>query len=327
MPGEHIDLEKSNSYYLRNGSIYYSPSGNWFELGYNKCEADKSSFEVLSESIAKDKSNIYSGYEPQNVDYESFYIDKNGVPKDKQYVYEGIDNLTPIEILGLDVKSFEYLGKGRYIKYGWAKDKNNYYHRGVKSRLDYNTIMFVGDNFVYDKDSIYSYSDNGLESLIKLNSNPIEITPEYLYYNKKLYNRGQKGKINIITSGKIKTKRILNDYVITINDTTIYYGQKKSFVDSKTLTEVKDSKLGQFVKYYKDNRNVYYDMEIIEEANPQTFEFLEFCYSRDDKNVYWKLNKLDGVDPFTFRKDKNNFLEWKDKNENRFNSDGERIKN
>jgi len=78
--GELVDSSKSNSYFKKSGNIYYSPNGNWFELGYDKCNADTESFEVLSGNIAKDKKSIFSGYEIQtHVDYSTFNVDVNNV--------------------------------------------------------------------------------------------------------------------------------------------------------------------------------------------------------------------------------------------------------
>ncbi len=57
--GELFDSEKSKSYFVKSGHIYYSPNGNWFELGYYKCEADIKTFEVISEHISKNPKSIY----------------------------------------------------------------------------------------------------------------------------------------------------------------------------------------------------------------------------------------------------------------------------
>lgn len=60
--GDLVDPTKSPSYFLNKGEIYYSPMGNWFELGYTKCDTDPNTFEVLAENFAKDKHSIFLGH-------------------------------------------------------------------------------------------------------------------------------------------------------------------------------------------------------------------------------------------------------------------------
>ena len=55
---------------------------------------------------------------------------------------------------------------------------------------------------------------------------------------------------------------------------------------------------GMGMGYDKDENNVYYDGEIIEGADPETFKYLRLGYAKDKNNVYYDGKIIKGADPF-----------------------------
>jgi hypothetical protein len=334
--GELIDSEKSNSYFIKNNNIYYSQNGNWIAFGYNKCDADLETFEILTNSIAKDSKSIYFGYHKQNqVDFSTFRIDSNGIPKDKNYVYENdIFKLKPVEIKDIDVESFEYLQESKSSMHSWTKDKNNYYFNGIKLNADYRSLKFINNDFFYDKEYLYSdLNDWKIITVSEIKNPPKKINEKYILSNDTFYYVGkdEKNRISLISKKIENYKKFssISKNVILI-DTTIYtYGTKFEPLNSKTLEKVKvdfktfktlskdyfESELS--FNYYSDKNNVYFNNFIVKEANPKTFQVLDLGFSKDDKFVFYNANILKGVDSKSFRKVEENVV-WKDDIGNEF---------
>lgn len=131
--GDPIDSARSHNYYQKGSHIYYSPAGNWFELGCTEIEnVDTKSFNVLSSVYAKDKNNVYSFWK----------------------VVEGMENIE-------DIDSFSIISKY------FAKDKNNVYslylnnpltHKAVvekRESIDASTFIHLNGTYYRDKYNIY----------------------------------------------------------------------------------------------------------------------------------------------------------------------------
>lgn len=333
--GELVDSSKSNSYFKKNNEIYYSQNGNWFELGYTKCNADSKTFRVISEKIAKDKNSVFLGYKIQtHIDYSTFRLDKNNIPKDKHYVYEigSLNELKPIKTENIDVNSFEYIGKERYSKYGWAKDKSHYYFKQNIVPVDYSSLRFLTEDFFYDKDSLFTNLNNWKIKTIKSISNiPVKINEKYIIADKSIYFIGLNNsrKIELKTyyyTGRIDVINIITNNVLSLDNQILYYGEIFQNADAKTFQLISDSESGTHMKYYKDKNNVYLDKKVIKNANPNTFSKLEFGYSKDDKLVFYKTNTLVDANPKSFKKDKNTFMGWHDDEGNRYDNKGRKVK-
>lgn len=331
--GELIDPSKSNSFYTKNGNVYYSPNGNWFELGYTKCEfADLETFVVLSESIGKDKDNIYYEYKPQeHIDYNSFFVDDSLIPKDKDYAYEGSgqhNTLKEIIIPNVDVKSLTYTNDCKSIRHGWAKDKFNYYFKLIPVEIDYNSLIFLTEDFFYDKDSLYTdLNDWKIANIKSLRSKPVKITSKYILSDSELY------FVGVDSSKKIQLKRIevhdpndiivLNNSVIKDREMIVYYGEEFIPSDIESFQVINDSEFGYHMKYYKDIINVYLDKIIITDADPLTFEVIKLGFAKDKNNVYHNHAILRDVDVNSCKERK--FGQYGDAKGNIFDWNGNRI--
>ena len=190
--GELIEPNKSSSYFLKSGNIYYAPNGNWFEQGYTKCDADLNSFEVLSQNIAKDKHSIFFGYTIQDhVDYNSFSVDSFLIPKDRYFAYDQtgkLNKLNPIEIVDVHVPTLMYANNSKSIRYNWAKDKNHYYFKLQPVSVDYNSLVFINEDFFYDKDSLYTdLQDWKIQSICPIKEKPQKLTEKYVLHDGKIH--------------------------------------------------------------------------------------------------------------------------------------------
>ncbi|WP_299103941.1 DKNYY domain-containing protein [uncultured Tenacibaculum sp.] len=336
-----FDPKKSKSYFIKNNNIYYSPNGNWFELGYNKSEADAKTFEILSEKISKDSKSIYLGYTKQNqIDYSSFKLDSNGIPKDKNNVYEyGINHLEPVEINGIDVETFEYLRKNKSSQYSWTKDKNNYYFKGKKLNVNYKTLKFLNDDFFYDNEHLYSDLKGWkIITISKTENYPKKINEKYILSNNTLYYVGEnEERRTSLFSEKIEKYEkfiSISKNVVLIDSIIFSFGTKYEPLNPKTFEKIKidynsfetiyESHSKISFNYYKDIRNIYFNNFIIKKANPKTFEVLDLGFSKDDKYVFYNTEILKGVDSKSFRKNKIG-LTWKDDFGNEFDYKGNRI--
>ncbi|MDB6022737.1 MAG: hypothetical protein JWQ04_2594, partial [Pedosphaera sp.] len=54
-------------------------------------------------------------------------------------------------------------------------------------------------------------------------------------------------------------------------------------------------------EYAKDNNKVYWDTEIIQRADPNTFVYLGNLYAKDKYKVFWREREIKGADPNSFQ--------------------------
>lgn len=324
-----IDAEKSDSYFLKSGNVVFCPGGNTLAFGVRKCDADVNSLEILTRYLVKDNKDIYfKGIEQSHVDYESFYMD-NELPKDKNYVYAmAKNNLKAIP--NVDAHSYTLIKKDPG-GVRWTKDKNNYYRSYEKVDVHYNTFEFLNTSFSRDKDSIYGWikelgstnskspksSFQGLEkndeTVLVVNDRYIMVK-DTLFYISKLENNALK-KIGLPSKDGL---RVLNEHILCVDDLVVEKGEKFKYkaVDSKSFELLNPNYV---MKYARDKNHIYFEQEVIEQANLKAFKVLEKSFfAIDDKNVFYKKRIIEG-DPKSFRKHKN---VWKDDMGNIYNYKG-----
>ncbi len=152
-PGFRIDRARSDSYYqyVPSGRVFYSPNGNWFELGWNRMVVDRRSFRVLDEAVAKDCRAVYFRDKPAKVDYATFRVD-HGVYKDSLAVYQvTFSGLQPVQVR--DPATFRYLAPNGMIG-RWGQDRLALYLDYRFVRVDRATAQVLTENFVVDRDSL-----------------------------------------------------------------------------------------------------------------------------------------------------------------------------
>ena len=229
-------------------------------------------------------SKIEEDYKKLGDREDLFIKDKNGV-----YKYSYGD--TAQKLNGIDPKTVEVFNKF------YLKDKNGVYYLDKNKikilnleGMDLKTLEVVDNSYLKDKNSVYLVQENKLKRLEKIDPNTFKN----------------------IGGNYVKDKNGVYKYYftyITVNDKEL---KKEPNFDAKTFEIVDPDG-----RYVKDKNNVYCDGEIINGADPATFEMLKkgnINYMKDKNNIYYWKTKIEGVDRDTFKimenpnfsKDKNN---------------------
>ena len=229
-------------------------------------------------------SKIEEDYKKLGDREDLFIKDKNGV-----YKYSYGD--TAQKLNGIDPKTVEVFNKF------YLKDKNGVYYLDENKikilnleGMDLKTLEVVDNSYLKDKNSVYLVQENKLKRLEKIDPNTFKN----------------------VGGNYVKDKNGVYKYYftyITVNDKEL---KKEPNFDAKTFEIVDPDG-----RYVKDKNNVYCDGEIINGADPATFEMLKkgnINYTKDKNNIYYWKTKIEGVDRDTFKimenprfsKDKNN---------------------
>jgi hypothetical protein len=313
-----VDATVSDSYYYSKFSkdIIYSPMGNWFELGYSKLDADKKSFKVIARDFGKDKNIVfYKDKKISGADVSSFVVE-NRVIKDSLHVYSEKDYEINI-VEGADPKSYKYLDIDKSYRGKWAKDNAAYFLYDRKVEVDYDSLIFLKNGFVADKNSIYETSTIEQEESIPseqwtgwgnyrlyareaVEGEIQNVTSVYIIMNDCVYANHPNKKFQKIIFEKINSIRVIDEISIVVNDTLLVNGEKFPYenVDHTTFENLNSQ---DFFLLSKDKNHVYLDGKIIEGADAASLRILGHGYSRDKQHVYYYENKVEGVEADTFR--------------------------
>lgn len=302
--GNLVDKKKSDSYFINSdGQISFCQSGNWFELGSVKVDADARSFKVLSTEIAEDKNFVFYRSSPQKqIDRKTFSI-ANKIPKDSLNVYAMIDSQVGFStIVGADPKTYEYLENN-----SWSRDKNSYFFNYKKIPVDRKTFRLINQSFSADKDSIYMATYTGdFKSILPNTGGAKAINKQYMQIRRNIYYISYHPDPTILVNSfnSIDKIRILDKDIICVNNNVISYGKEFNYpnVDANSL-ELFPGKRQEAVedRYLKDKNNVYYNGELINGAKVNSYVPMSFGFGKDAKNAYYETRLLKGVDSKSFK--------------------------
>jgi len=213
------------------------------------------SFKGLSQSYAKDKNNVYVHCDIiPKADPKSFYI-TNGYGRDKNSLYKWA---TPLPIA--DIDTFEFFPTGEEYSTLYGKDKYFVYYAGEKIKeADLNTFKILNKEETNN------------------------------YYNMYLLN-------------SISTKRLI--YARDKNSLYIS-GEKVPFINPETFVDLGSG-------YLKDRHNVVKKTrkentvnekvyKQLEDRDAPTFEMIEYEYTKDKNNVYFRDEIIENADPDSFQ--------------------------
>ena len=228
----------SIDYFVDKNNIYYA---------YENLEkiqgADKNSFEVLGNYIAKDKNNVYyNGKKMENVDSKSFKNFGNFIGKDKNRVFYITGNE---DIKDADAESFEIMGDTRYFR-----DKNNIFVIKYSNdfpdgegfiklpNIDRNSFITLSEEIGKDKNGVY-YID---EKINGINPNKVKVIEKI-------------GQDNYILQSE-------NNYYLTFNSNSDLYDRKNDKIEAKKINNLNIDfstfKYFGIFNYYKDKNSFYY---------------------------------------------------------------------
>jgi len=228
----------SIDYFVDKNNIYYA---------YENLEkiqgADKNSFEVLGNYIAKDKNNVYyKGRKMENVDSASIKTFGNFIGKDKNRVFYITGNE---DIKDADASSFEIMGDTYYFR-----DKNNIFVIKYSNdfpdgegfiklpNIDRNSFITLSEEIGKDKNGVY-YID---EKINGINPNKVKVIEKI-------------GQDNYILQSE-------NNYYLTFNSNSDLYDRKNDKIEAKKINNLNIDfstfKYFGIFDYYKDKNSFYY---------------------------------------------------------------------
>ena len=315
-------------YYTDKNSVYFHKDDLRKITG-----ADKNSFEILEEYIARDKNNVYSkGEKLGNIDIKSFKYFEDGLAKDKNRVFYIEDNK---DITGVDAKTFERMGESYYFR-----DKNNIfglkdynpYDLEMLKNIDRNSFNTLSKEIGKDKNGVYYFGEK-IDGISSNNAKFVEAlgNSDYIlqsgndHYlmtvNEKDSDNNERFEIKKIDSLDIDfdTFKYFEMSDLYKDKNSFYYHSDNDLKKIKSDIDVKSAekvlKLNDFIK---DKSNLYYysngkiekinlkidvnNLEYLDDGN-STFS----NYLRDGKNVYFvdnergKVKILKNVDRNTFK--------------------------
>ena len=315
-------------YYTDKNSVYFHKDDLRKITG-----ADKNSFEILEEYIARDKNNVYSkGEKLGNIDIKSFKYFEDGLAKDKNRVFYIEDNK---DITGVDAKTFERMGESYYFR-----DKNNIfglkdynpYDLEMLKNIDRNSFNTLSKEIGKDKNGVYYFGEK-IDGISSNNAKFVEAlgNSDYIlqsgndHYlmtvNEKDSDNNERFEIKKIDSLDIDfdTFKYFEMSDLYKDKNSFYYHSDSDLKKIKSDIDVKSAekvlKLNDFIK---DKSNLYYysngkiekinlkidvnNLEYLDDGN-STFS----NYLRDGKNVYFvdnergKVKILKNVDRNTFK--------------------------
>lgn len=275
-------------------------------------DADPQTFEVLDEFHGKDKNSVYLCGS----------------------IFEYVD---------VDIKNFKGLGAS------YSKDKSHVYYYGkVLKHADPKTFIVFDPNYwgTYSKDkyTVFSHSGRALTDVDVESFTPVK-GKLYGYDKDKVYN-----DTHILSHAVPESLTIINDYFV--HDGTRVYCQDKEIVgaDADSFSVLTNAYGNYFSKdknhiyfkekiyptlgcvdsfnplnfeYCKDDTAVYYEGDVIEDVDLQTFSVIFSDYARDSNSVYYAGEKQLNIDPNSFEifsellsVDKNNVYYMMEKVEN-----------
>lgn len=315
-------------YYTDKNSVYFHKDDLRKITG-----ADKNSFEILEEYIARDKNNVYSkGEKLGNIDIKSFKYFEDGLAKDKNRVFYIEDNK---DVTGVDAKTFERMGESYYFR-----DKNNIfalkdynpYDLEMLKNIDRNSFNILSKEIGKDKNGVYYFG----EKIYGISSNNAKVVEalgdnDYIFQsgndhylmtvNEKDSDNNERFEIKKIESLNIDfdTFKYFEMSDLYKDKNSFYYHSDNDLKKIKSNIDVKSAekvlKLNDFIK---DKSNLYYysngkiekinlkidvnNLEYLDDGN-STFS----NYLRDGKNVYFvdnergKVKIVKNVDRNTFK--------------------------
>lgn len=254
---------------------------------------DSSTTKLVSQGLLKDKNWIYdlglwkkinnnlidiATFEQLNYYY---YKDKNSV-----YLLDWDDSDINFKIISWsDAKSIQIFGTDT-AKYLYAKDKNHVYISGkIITKLDAATFQLLKLN------------ESSLDWYIFKDKNGIYILDRDSYLSEDLFK-----PLNNIDKDSFKNIGI--NYYKDKNH--IYYcsNEYSSAVIFLTWVDYSSFKTfpGESAKYHaKDAKHVYYKWNIINQADPNSFQILDFKLAKDKDSVFAWPKKIEWVDITSFK--------------------------
>lgn len=261
---EQFAKDKTYVYFCeehRESQTYYTTKRKKISTVEN---ADPGTFELLGSGYAKDSAQAFFETNSFSVaDIGSLKsIDRNFVKDDIRAYFNGKP------VVGSDGKTFEVI-ESRY-----AKDRNNAYYYGYASEVKNNIYMLPCNVATFQVLSYPFAKDN----------------TKVFYENEK------------INGANASTFRTLNHGFSKDKDAVFFYTKKITNADAASFEVFKENDLYTDGVYYaKDNNNIYWQDQKLQNCNLSTFTVLGQGYGADAMHVFYKTNLIKNANPKTFK--------------------------
>jgi hypothetical protein len=218
-------------------------------------------------------------HEIKNADFDSFVIYPEDIPwaKDKKTVY-----CESSIFRNADKETFEALN------YSFVKDKLNVWTMNGKiDNVDIKTFEVCDSGKVHIKNSIF---DGKLFKIIRPMGYGKDKNNVYYYNGNDV--KAYKPKI---------VNGALPDTFVSMNDGNFGYDGKSVFYRNKKLKNA-NSKTWKLFKTgcrYSKDKNIYYENNIIKEADIETFEITNNTFAKD-KNNYYNVDTIISKERYEF---------------------------
>lgn len=257
-----------NSYQIRDGRVWYGSS----ELK----GVDLATFEPLGRYWARDAQHVYTQSSVnRNADRETFQVLNHLYTKDKNHAYylSGI-------IKEADAATFRVLDEGRYPRPGWPTPSED------------SDSGWAFEGFACDATQVFHYVMTIGKPCVLRGADPatFEVLP---------YSYGRDAKSAYYAKYRLKgsrpaTFRLLNQH-FAVDDHSVFYGERAIAGADAASFEV----LGEY--WARDANRVYFQDKLVD-ADRTTIELVADDFVRDGARVYKFLGEvLEGADPQTFQ--------------------------
>lgn len=316
-----INKDLNDSYYHKDGQVYYVLGGNFFSVGEQLMEnADLESFEVLDSLYARDKHHAYINEKPiPEADAVSFqlisglhtrdartvfYMDRpvldadpdtfvllwNSYAQDKNYLYNDWEKLTnrkpdtiPQKVPGDS--------NGRFLLYGEALYSGDVHLTRISQPTAFHLL---NEYYASDNKNVY-YELQKLPHADYLSFRILDSSfakdKHHIYLNGRIIIDADPESFE---TGKYQDDKIFNFYHIGDHYVQYIAPENLRTIDSRYL-------------YKTDGEFIYTFNARIEDADIASFEIIDEQYSRDQQRVFFSSTPLLNADPQSFRLLKHGF--------------------
>ncbi len=249
-------------------------------------DADAASFEVIDEFHGRDKARVFHCRDLfADVDVESFRGLGNSFAVDKHHAYYYMRIVAPADAQSFSVLNPNYWGS-------FAKDARQVYDHAAQLLPDADPASFeqCGES-LYGKDKAHAYYG----SYQLKNADPATfalINSNYAKDKKQVYVHQQ-----VIDNADPDSFQVLHDnhsFSIATDATHAYIGVQR-------IALIGDVDQFRYLSggYCVDDKGVYYDGELVDDADPKTFHIDDMGIARDATAIYEDHERLD-VDPASY---------------------------
>lgn len=276
---------------------------------YELEKADAATFNALNEHYAKDKTQVY--YCDEYRESQTYFTTKNKTIN----ILEGADANT-IRVIdedyAIDQNQAYFLGYAFKVKdvttftavdRYFSKDKYHvYYNTQLIPGLDGESFELIDYHYAKDKNNYYIYGFPNDVISLPLKITDTRLTLELLEYPFSKNSEKVFYKNQIIKNINPKTAMVIGSGYIK-DDQKVYKGLEiVNGANPLTFNIPEQIPAYNDSDYFAlDDHAVYYHIHQLPDANPKTFEILGLEYGKDEKHVFFKNKMVHDVDVTTFK--------------------------